>query len=485
MVKSAVGVCVTMLEPSVRQTFARPSDSGLGDFDGSGSVLIGRPLKKLRLQCYLALVVIDTVSLIIGFALAGFIASGSRGFWVALDAVCTVIPLYGVIALYSRCYSTMALSDAWAGVVRTWTALAIAVPTVLLIAFYMKASEDLSRLVMGGGTILAFCMLLLSRRQMRQFIAWRCGPTVTNTLIINDGGPLLKLRGAIEICAREYQLRPDLSDPVALDRIGLALRRIDRVAVSCPVERRHDWAMALKGANVEGEVLDDEVAELGARGATVSSNGRGLLQVAVGPLGLRDRLVKRAFDLAIAGTAVVVLLPLLVAIAFAIKLEDGGPVFFVQTRMGRGNCFFRMFKFRSMLVAQCDGDGTVSTSRNDPRVTQIGRLIRSTSIDELPQLFNVLLGDMSIVGPRPHAIASQAGKKLFWEIDWRYWQRHSLKPGLSGLAQVRGFRGATDHEDDLVNRLQADLEYLEGWSIMRDIKILFLTLGVLFHDRAY
>ena len=110
---------------------------------------------------------------------------------------------------------------------------------------------------------------------------------------------------------------------------------------------------------------------------------------------------------------------------------------------------------------------------------------RKSSIDELPQLFNVLKGDMSLVGPRPHAIGSLAGNKLFWEIDERYWHRHSLRPGLTGLAQIRGFRGATDLEPDLTGRLQADLEYLAGWTIWRDIAILFATVRVLFHDRAF
>jgi lipopolysaccharide/colanic/teichoic acid biosynthesis glycosyltransferase len=177
--------------------------------------------------------------------------------------------------------------------------------------------------------------------------------------------------------------------------------------------------------------------------------------------------------------------PLLIAVAVAVKLQDRGPVFFVQRRMGRGNRFFNMYKFRSMTQALGDATGSVSASKDDKRITPVGRFIRKTSIDELPQLFNVLLGDMSLVGPRPHATGSLAGDKLFWEVDLRYWQRHSLKPGLSGLAQVRGFRGATDHESDLVNRLQADLEYLEGWTIMRDIQIILLTMRVLVHDRAF
>ena len=123
--------------------------------------------------------------------------------------------------------------------------------------------------------------------------------------------------------------------------------------------------------------------------------------------------------------------------------------------------------------------------RGDQRVTRVGNFIRRTSLDELPQLFNVLRGEMSIVGPRPHALGSQAGDKLFWEVDDRYWERHALKPGLTGLAQIRGFRGATDREEDLAGRLESDLEYRDGWSLQRDIGIIFGTIRVLVHDRAF
>jgi lipopolysaccharide/colanic/teichoic acid biosynthesis glycosyltransferase len=178
-------------------------------------------------------------------------------------------------------------------------------------------------------------------------------------------------------------------------------------------------------------------------------------------------------------------LPILLVAALAIKLEDGGPILFQQKRVGRRNELFSIFKLRTMRVERSDGDGMRSASRDDDRVTRVGRVLRRTSIDELPQLFNVLKGDMSLVGPRPHAIGSLAGEKLFWEVDQRYWQRHSLRPGLTGLAQVRGFRGATDREADLTSRLQADLEYITGWTIWRDLRILMGTTFVLVHDRAF
>ena len=145
------------------------------------------------------------------------------------------------------------------------------------------------------------------------------------------------------------------------------------------------------------------------------------------PSPVRARAMKRVFDLVVAGCALVALAPVMVLAAIAIKLNDRGPVLFIQRRLGRGNRFFDMLKFRSMRVEQADADGDRSASRDDDRVTAVGSFLRRTSLDELPQLINVIRGDMSIVGPRPHALGSQAGEKLFWEVDGRYWNRHALR----------------------------------------------------------
>jgi len=226
--------------------------------------------------------------------------------------------------------------------------------------------------------------------------------------------------------------------------------------------------------------------EIGALGVVHRDEiGITTVLVSLGPLGLRSRAMKRLLDLVISLGVLVVVLPILLVAAAAVKLEDGGPILFKQKRVGRRNQLFSIYKLRTMKVERSDDDGNRSASKDDDRVTRIGRFLRRTSVDELPQLFNVLKGEMSLVGPRPHAIGSLAGEKLFWEVDPRYWQRHSLRPGLTGLAQIRGFRGATDLEADLISRLQADLDYISGWTIWRDFGILARTARVLVHDRAF
>lgn len=452
--------------------------------DASQSLVLAPPLERRRLQCYLAQIVVDIGALLLGFATASFLYSGSAGVSEDMVMAQLILPIFLTIALYNGSYSIDSIGNVGLGIGRSMVALILSALFVALIAFVTKSGEDFSRVGFFAGAALAAALLTWSRLSMRAFVRWRCGANVRNELVIDDDGPAIRIPGAIVAAARELGIRPDLGDPGVLDRAGSVLRNIDRVVVSCPVERRAAWAMLLKGANIEGEVLDEQVRDLRAQGARVVGN-QGMLLVSVGPLGLRSRAIKRIFDIVCAIGAIVLLSPLLLVVALAIKLDDGGPVLFVQKRVGRANRFFQMYKFRSMAANRADRDGRVSTSRDDSRVTRVGAFIRRTSIDELPQLFNVLKGEMSIVGPRPHALGSHAGDKLFWEVDRRYWHRHSLKPGLSGLAQVRGFRGATENETDLLNRLQSDLEYLEGWTIMRDITIILLTLRVLVHDRAF
>jgi polysaccharide biosynthesis protein PslA len=163
-------------------------------------------------------------------------------------------------------------------------------------------------------------------------------------------------------------------------------------------------------------------------------------------------------------------------IALAVKLDSPGPVLFRQRRTGFNNKDFFVFKFRTMFHEHTDHEVQRQVEEGDPRVTRVGAILRRTSLDELPQIFNVLRGDMSFIGPRPHAPGTRAGGKLFEEVTDRYAARHRVKPGLTGLAQVRGYRGKTDTEEKLVLRVESDLEYIEKWSLWLDLVILVRTL---------
>jgi putative colanic acid biosynthesis UDP-glucose lipid carrier transferase len=199
------------------------------------------------------------------------------------------------------------------------------------------------------------------------------------------------------------------------------------------------------------------------------------------PLSERNRLLKSLLDFAVAGIALVLLAPLLALVALAIKIDSPGPVFFRQRRYGQNNRVFRIFKFRTMTVTE-DGQNVEQAKRNDSRVTRAGWFLRRTSIDELPQLINVFKGEMSIVGPRPHALAHDI---IFEQQQDCFSQRRRVLPGLTGWAQVNGFRGETKTAKDIRNRLQYDLYYIENWSIWLDLEIMVRTMLVLFRGGAY
>jgi Undecaprenyl-phosphate glucose phosphotransferase len=197
------------------------------------------------------------------------------------------------------------------------------------------------------------------------------------------------------------------------------------------------------------------------------------IQVARPPLSVVDQAVKRVFDLCAAITGLILLAPLFLMVAIAIKLDSRGPVFFRQLRHGYNKEPISVFKFRSMNVMENSSDFIKQAQKDDPRVTRIGRMLRRSNIDELPQLLNVLRGEMSIVGPRPHATAHD---RMFEELLPPYSRRHRIKPGISGWAQVNGYRGETDTIEKMQNRLEYDLHYIENWSFWFDVKIVFMTL---------
>ncbi len=441
-------------------------------------------LERRRVRIYLAMVLVDVILILAAFSFVGTFYLDYRPLKFAFLQAQLLLPLYLTLALYQRTYSIHALQDRRFAIVRALGALALAAALLLFVTFYTKSSAQFSRVVFTGGIITGAAFLALSRVMLENIVDRWLGANVINVLHIDAGGPPVRLEHAIHLDARQHGLVADVDDPDALDRVGRYMLNMDRVVVSCRDDQRTAWAYILRAAGVRGELVTDGLDELQPIGLVVEKDWRGLV-ISTGPLGLRQRILKRVFDVTLSLGGLIVLSPLMLIVALLIKFDDGGPVLFVQRRLGRGNRFFGMYKFRSMRVERSDADGARSASRDDERVTRLGRLIRRTSIDELPQLVNVLRGEMSMVGPRPHAIGSYAGEKLFWRIDNAYWSRHSLKPGVTGLAQIRGYRGATEREADLQNRLDADLEYIRDWSPWRDAMIVMKTLGVLMHRQAF
>ncbi|MBD2843047.1 exopolysaccharide biosynthesis polyprenyl glycosylphosphotransferase [Erythrobacter rubeus] len=443
-------------------------------------------LEKRRVHSYIAMMALDAAIVHLAFVTAAFVYDG---FWwqnQSLIAAQTILPLYFTIALYNRSYGARALADWIYAARQAVTSLFMSAALVSFVAFYTKSSAQFSRVGVTLGLLFTAIALVASRWLIIRLIDHFWQGKTRNFLIIQDEGPEFALATADVISARQYDIDPAADDPHVLDRLGKLLRNRDKVIVSCSPERRNQWAFRLKSFGVHCEIVSEPARELGALGVQRYENpDRTTLVVSTGPLSLRGRAMKRAFDVFAASCGLILLSPLLLAVAIAIKVTDGGPVLFFQERTGRGNQFFRLLKFRSMRMDGLDASGVRSTARHDDRVTPIGAFIRRTSIDEIPQLINVLRGEMSIVGPRPHAAASQAEKRYFWQIHELYWQRHCLKPGLTGLAQVRGHRGATEQTKDLTDRVQSDLEYIAGWSLMRDFRIILKTLRVLTHDKAY
>ena len=185
--------------------------------------------------------------------------------------------------------------------------------------------------------------------------------------------------------------------------------------------------------------------------------------------------VKAVEDRLLAGIALLLLSPVMLMVALAVKLDSKGPVFFRQKRYGFNNDEIGVFKFRSMYVDQCDAGALKLVTKGDPRVTRVGAFIRKTSLDELPQLFNVLRGELSMVGPRPHAMQAKADGHIYDEVVEGYFARHKVKPGITGWAQINGWRGETDTVDKIERRVECDLQYIDNWSVFFDLYILAMT----------
>ena len=433
----------------------------------------------LRAQLFLVLLGTDLLALISACILATVMWQSGVGVHLSgLMLALALISLYGLSGFAFRAFAGDALLRPLPSVRGALLSILGAAALLSTVLFAVGASEHFSRVQFGLSVGLSIAFLTVSRSCVTRYAAKVLKGELYSVVYINEIDQPHIFGGAFPFADR------DSLSPHEYHALARFIGKADRVVVRCLPERRSDWAHMLQGMNVHAEVIAMEFA--GAPVVAVGEYGdQPTLVVARGPFDLTDRVLKRVFDILFSVAAIIALSPLLLLVAVAVKLSSPGPVLFLQPRLGRQNRIFNIYKFRSMRVQQADLDGARSATRDDDRITAVGRILRRTSIDELPQLFNVLLGDMSVVGPRPHALYSRASDRLFWEVDQRYWHRHACKPGITGLAQVRGHRGATHREQDLTDRLLSDLEYLNKWSLWMDLAILFRTMGVMVHRNAF
>lgn len=441
------------------------------------------PARDRRALLYAVSLVLDCLALLGAYAVTILTRSAQ---WLEIGGhslVLVMMPVFVMFAIAREVQSTEALASRSLATARALGALFATALIVVFLTFLYK-EDTFSRagliIFLVSASVGLICSKLILDGLVKAFLNGRA----TAEILLVDGVPVPPHAGMDTIDLAQEKLWPDLSRPDYIDRLSRIIAPYDRVVVACIPEHGDSWSVFLKGSEVGGEIMLSHPVLFGAVGVGTCGNSETLI-LSRGPLSLSSRLQKRGFDLGLGVPLLLLLAPLMICIAIAIRLESRGPVLFQQVRVGQGNRQFRMFKFRSMRVETSDSAGNRSASRDDDRITMVGRLIRRTSIDELPQLFNVLLGNMSLVGPRPHALGSLAGQELFWEVTASYWLRHALKPGITGLAQIRGFRGATDQPEDLTRRLRCDLEYVSNWSVVNDFLILLRTTRVLVHKNAY
>lgn len=387
----------------------------------------------------------------------------------------------------------------WSG---TFAALA-------LLGFLLKISEEFSRFWFGAWFVTGLVLFAIVRFSLAFMVRrWaRNGAMERRAVVVGGGKSAETLIRSLEqqpyndirICGifddRDDRRSPpvvagypklgNVSELIEFARIA----RIDMLIVSLPITAEGRVLSLLKKLWVlpVDIRLSAHSNQLRFRPRSYSFIGAvPMLDIFDKPINNWDSVAKRAFDILFSLLGIIVFSPVMIATAIAIKLDSKGPVFFMQKRHGFNNEVIDVYKFRSMYTEMSDPTARNAVTKNDPRVTRVGRFIRKTSIDELPQFFNALLGSLSLVGPRPHAVSAQSHNKLYHEVVDGYFARHRVKPGVTGWAQINGWRGEIDHDDKIKMRTEYDLYYIENWSLWFDLKILFLTpIRLLNTENAY
>ncbi|NNE21010.1 MAG: undecaprenyl-phosphate glucose phosphotransferase [Rhizobiales bacterium] len=417
--------------------------------------------------------------------------------------------LFSVFLHAAKLYSVPALLQPVKAVPKLTAALVAVFAAMVAFVFFSKIGENYSRVwlgswmlsSLGAATILRFAV---ARAVQRWTLAGRLN---RRALIVGGGETAARLIKALESSKNSdvsivgiFDDRDDERSPgmVAgypklgtIDQLEQFARsmRIDLLLITLPVQaesRLIELARKLWILPVDIRLsANSQILRYSPRAYSYIGDVA-FLDIFDRPLGDGQSMIKTLTDKVLASIALVLVSPVMLLIAIAIKLESSGAVLFKQKRYGFNNELVEVYKFRSMYTDRCDEDAAQLVTRDDSRVTRIGRFIRATSLDELPQLFNVLQGNLSLVGPRPHATQAKADNALYQEAVESYYARHRVKPGITGWAQINGWRGETDTVEKIQQRVEHDLYYIENWSLMLDLYILMRTpFALLNTDQAY
>jgi undecaprenyl-phosphate galactose phosphotransferase/putative colanic acid biosynthesis UDP-glucose lipid carrier transferase len=397
-----------------------------------------------------------------------------------------------------------------AGLDRRWTRLVcgwiLVVLLLTLFMFLLKIGAGVSRGSMIGFGFIG-CIALIGGRAAFQKPLRRASNNGLlvgrRVVLLGSAHELMRLRASdllmkfgltevkrIVLSDSQNQLiQPDQGGSCDLQTVSVAIEaaratQADEIVLAMSWSQEaliHRVCERLRASPLPIHLLPDATAQRFLSLPSVATGPLPTLEIQRAPLSFVECLLKRIFDLVVAIGILVMLSPLLMLTALLIKLDSRGPVIFRQRRNGFDGQSFSILKFRTMFVLE-DGDGIDQATRSDPRVTRLGRTLRRHSIDELPQLVNVVKGEMSLVGPRPHAIAHD---NKYSKLISSYAFRHHVKPGITGLAQVNGLRGETPRIADMEKRVEYDLKYINGWSLMLDLRIIFRTFGEVFRRDVY
>jgi Undecaprenyl-phosphate glucose phosphotransferase len=415
-------------------------------------------------------------------------------------ALPTVIHFFGLYSIHSLLRPAEQIARLMAG----WTLIFV---TITAAVFLSKSGDSYSRIWLSLWYASGLSALVLSRIATAAIVRhWnRSGQLDRNAVLVGGGAPAAGLLAALAASPNSdvsvvgiFDDRDDLRSPPVvsnlrkLGNIGelvdfVRRARIDILIVVLPLSAEERLLQILKRLWVlpVDIRLSAYAQKLHYRPRAYSYIGNiPFLDVFDKPLGDWGGFLKTLEDKIIAALAVAVLAPVMLLTALAIRLESKGPVLFKQKRYGFNNELIEIFKFRSMYHEMRDADATKLVTKGDPRVTRVGRFIRKTSFDELPQFFNVLRGELSLVGPRPHPAKAKAADQLYNDVVDGYFARHRVKPGITGWAQINGWRGETDTTEKLHRRVEHDLYYIENWSLALDLYILCRTPFALFNTEG-